>query len=524
MPRDFFSRHLYNKSQIVGNKPVDSEENNIDNQAQVISNQPVSHANYKPIFSISYDGEKNSGELGQLIKYEIDYEGLRYRSWKSYLDDDVTQTVIKRFVTWIIGGGLKLQSEPIDLILKSNKIELPSDFAKKIEAKFKLFSKSKKTDYNGIDNLHRIAKTVKINALVGGDCLVILRYIDNQVNVQIVDGNHVQSPFGRVDVKNGIETKDNKVVAYWIRNSYADYKRIEAYNSIGQEVAFLVYGLRYRIDNNRGIPLISTVLNTLGNLDRYKVATVASAEERAKIVYQIVHQEYSSGESPLAKNIVRAFNVDAEQNVPSDSDGNLLANNVAATTNKQTFNMPQGSEMKALDSKQELSFKDFYTTNVGLICATVGIPPEVALSKYDSNFSASRAALKDWEHTINVEREDFTFQFYQKIYDFWFEIQVLQNNIQAPGYIEAMATRNNEVIDSYRNARFVGANVPHIDPLKEVNAERAKLGKSGQSLPLTTAEAATEALNGGEFSTNIEKYSQELQSMKDKKIEEPIKQ
>jgi hypothetical protein len=481
---------------------------------------------YKPLFHVSYDGEKNTGELGVLTKYDLDYASLRHRSWKAYLDDEVTQTVIRRYVMWIIGGGLKLQSEPITSLLESENINIDNNkFTRTVEDRFRIYASSKYADFSSINNLDKLAKTAYLNAIVGGDVLTVLRVVKGEIKVQLIDGAHVCTPFygneikeaeGRGNtIKNGVEANNKgEHVAYWVKDKEGNFKRISAKGaSSNKELAFMVYGLRYRIDDNRGIPIISTVLETLGKLNRYKEATVSSAEERAKIVYQIVHENFSTGESPLAKNLAKAFNADADQDIPIDVNGKQLADTVAVSTNKQTFNMPVGSELKSLDTKNDIYFKDFYSVNVNSICACIGIPPEVALSKYDSNFSASRAALKDWEHTIGVERKEFSAQFYQKIYNLWFELNVLRNKIQAPGYINAMASGDFIVTEAYKNARFVGATVPHIDPLKEVLAERAKLGESGKSIPLTTAEAATEALNAGDFDSNLKQYIDEYEKV-----------
>lgn len=501
--------------------------------------EAASSGRYTPLFTVSYDGEKNSGELGTPVKYELDYANLRLRSWQSYLEDEVTQTVIKKFVTWIIGSGLKLQCEPVDEVLKQEKVLVNTqEFSKEVEARFRLYTTSKKGDYANIDNIQRLAKTAYINSIVGGDVLVIARIEPKtyNLNIQLVDGASIRTPFFGNEhleatkrgnkIKNGIETSPKgEHISFYVQKPDLKFERIEAKQAkTGYEVAFIVYGLRYRINDNRGIPLISTVLETLKKLDRYKEATVGSAEERAKIVYQIIHEQFSTGENPTISRMAKSFNVDAEQELPSDVNGNELARQVAVSTQKQVFNMPNGSEMKSLDSKNDIYFKDFYGVNVNLICATIGIPPEVALSKYDSNFSASRAALKDWEHTINVQRKEFSFQFYQKIYDLWLEVEILKNKIQAPGYINAKANGNELVLEAYRFARFVGANVPHIDPLKEVNAERAKLGASGASIPLTTAEASTEALNGGDFDTNLKKYATELADSIANKVVAPVKE
>jgi len=91
-----------------------------------------------------------------------------------------------------------------------------------------------------------------------------------------------------------------------------------------------------------------------------------------------------------------------------------------------------------------------------------------------------------------------------------FELEVLNKNISAPGYFTAMLAGDQMTMDAYKAGRFIGANVPHIDPLKEVEAERAKLGPLADQLPLTTVEKSTETLGGGDSENNIKKFSKEL--------------
>lgn len=514
-------------------KEIQKLRTELDSTKQAVIDASFSMGTFKPLFHVSYDGEKNMGELGTLTKYHLDYEGLRLRSWESYLVSDPTQTILKKFALWIIGGGLKLQSEPAESILQEEGVSLDvSKFAKSVEGRFKLYSASRKSDYSRLNNLDRIAKTAYLNSIIGGDVLVVLRVEDGQLNVQLIDGGHVKTPnFSKHEaeakdrgnkIKNGIETNARgEHINYFVQTRFDDVQVIPAKGEkSGKEMAFLVYGLEYRIDDNRGIPLISAVLETLKKLDRYKEATVGSAEERAKIPYVIEHTDNSTGENPFVKVLAKAQNVDSKQEVPIDINGKQLADLVAVSTNKTVVNMPNGASLKALDSKNDIYFKDFYGVNIEAICATIGIPPEVALSKYDSNFSASRAALKDWEHTIRVERKNFTFQFYQKIYNFWLELEILKGTIQAPGYTSAVAKNDELLLDAFRKARFVGSNVPHIDPLKEAQAERLKLGAAGAHLPLTTLADATEALNGGESSMNIIKYAKELDEAEEAGIEQ----
>lgn len=481
----------------------------------------AAHVRFTPIFTQSYNGEKTPGEIGPVKRFILDYRALRARSWQSYLESEITQDVINKFVLWIIGSGLKLQSEPVESVISSSfPIAGIKDMSKSLEARFRLYSGSKSSSYSSMQSLHNIAFEAKKNALIGGDVLVVNRLINGEIKTEIIDGEHVSTPI--LDTKtlsaardrgneiiNGIEQDPTgKHIAYYVRKTWKEFERIEAVGKqSGRLISYMVYGLRYRINNNRGIPLIAAVLESLKKLDRYKEATVGSAEERQKIPFTIEHDEISTGENIFVKKIAASKNVGGGANVVDP--GEIAAAQIAKTYQKEVYNLPRGARLVSLDTRNELTFKDFYTTNINLICAAIGIPPEVALSKYDSNFSASRAALKDWEHTILVNRKKFSEQFYQPFYNLWMELEIMKGNVSSNGYLNAVESGDSILIEAYRNARWTGPNVPHIDPLKEVAAERAKLGPDGEKIPLTTAEEATEALNGGDFEANQKRFAEE---------------
>lgn len=489
---------------------------------------------------LPFNGEKNLGGIGPIESYFIDYDGFRRRSWKAYLDNGDAQTILRKYLLWSIGSGLKLNSEPAIKILRQYKINLNAqEFNDIVEARFSIFAQSCESDYSGMNNLHKQASTCFLDSKVGGDMLCILRSIDSNLKIQLIDGEHLQNPLegssyiqqaqtaGNI-IKNGIEIDQyGKHVAYYIRNAGLEnggtndlsidltWQRVEAISqSSGLVQAFLVIGLNYRKDNVRGIPLLAAVMETLAYMERYKEATLGSAEEAAKIIYSIEHGKLSTGEDPLL-SMAKVARGQQGDKIPVDNEGNSVANKISVSTNKMAINMPRDSSLKAFTGGKELYFKDFYTINAEAVCATVGIPYPVAMSKYDSSYSSSRAAIKDWEHTLNVVRKDFVFQFYSKIYAYWLDLEILKGNIDAPGYLQARLSGNISVLEAYRCARFVGAAVPHIDPLKEVEAARAKLGATGINAPLSTVERETEVLNSGESYGNIEQYAIELQKIKD---------
>jgi lambda family phage portal protein len=500
----------------------------------------ASYGHYRVIGSVGFDGEKNYGEIGPIKDYFPDYNSLRARSWQMYLESEIAQTVLNNHIKWVIGAGLKLQSEPQKDILKQEGISINAqEFSKAVEGRFRMYCKSRMSDYADMRNLNWIESEAYKNSIIGGDVLVILRYVEDTVKVELIDGQHIQTPMYGSDyfpleqngtrIVNGIEINDRKQhVAYYVRKDYRtmEYERVPARGTDSDALmAFMVYGSTFRLDNYRGLPILSVMFETAKKLERYKEAVVGSAEERQKIAYFIKHEIFSTGEDPLYRSTLRAREVTnglKDGFVPRDDFGNELADKVAVSTGKQTINMPLGSSLEQLESKNELYFKEFYETNIMLFCAAAGIPYEVAMSRYDSNYSASRGAIKDWEHKLTVGRANFSLQFMQPIYDFWLEVQILQGKIKAPGYMKARIKNDRMALEAFRNARFVGPAVPHIDPVKEVEAERLKLGTAGAAIPLTTTEQAMETLGGGDSDAATEQFAQELEKAKKLGIKDPL--
>jgi capsid protein len=517
---------LFNPSNWFGNSPDVKQETPAPRPLAFVDPSSIG-----TVWTYSYNGEKNLGELGPPRDYVMDYGILRVRSWQSYVESEITQIAINRFATWAVATGLKLQATPkLSVIAVDGSLDFDdkaaAKFAEMSEARFQLYADSKLVSVSGEESLSQISKSVFKFAKIGGDCLVILRLKAGRVEIRVIDSQNIETPISRPKaagsnrIRHGVEIDANgKHIAYYVK-TYAKgyplgkYERIPAYSrATGLRVAFMVYGNKYRPDSVRGIPLLATVLETLKKLERYKEATVGSAEERQKIVYQIIHGVNSTGESHLRDAIVKSVN--ADDDIPRTEDGEILRGRVAATTNKTVINNTPDSKVEALESKNELYFKEFYDTNFDIVCAAVGIPPNVAKQRYDDNFSASRAAIKDWENTLRVERKDFADQFLNRVYEFWLFAEVLSGRVPAPGFLSAFMSKNTELLSAYSACRWVGAQVPHIDPVKEVKAERMKLGPLGETAPLSTIEASTERLDSGDSATNISTFSNEYNRLKE---------
>lgn len=469
-----------------------------------------------PIISKTFDGEKSIGELGVVLNSIPDYQRLRLRAYNAEMTSDLVKIITERFFQWVVGSGLKLQSEPNKELLQLEGVNTDIEaFKKNIEARFNVFSKSKFADYSGMQNLHQKALEVYKTAFIGGDCLVVCRIENNSLNVEVIDGCHIKTPYNTNFIK---ETKDRENyiahgielnskgehIAFYIEKKDFKFERVSVYGEKSKrKLAWLVYGERKRVDHVRGISQLSQVLEKLTKLDRYTEASVGKAEQAANIANFIEHNNYSTGEGILDKAIQQKMKVTGiVQDGYSLADG--LANRITETTSNQTFNMPIGATIKSFSTEIETNFEQFYKAILNTLCASIGVPSEVAMQMYNSNYSASRAAINSFGYVVDLGRDKFSEDFYKPIYKLFLEVEVLKNKVPANGFISALQSNDFMIIEAYSQCRFIGKNMPHIDPLKEVKAIKEMI-----DLGIISREQATEDLNKGDWETNNEKIIKE---------------
>jgi len=480
----------------------------------------------------AFDGEKTPGELGTPVNIVPEHQGLRYRAYEANLKSDIVKIITGKFFTWVVGNGLKLQAEPNeDALLTEGISEDLSQFKTHVEARFKVFSSSKLSDFAGMENLHRRASEAFKTAFLSGDALIILRVINQTVKVQVIDGAEVMNPVLESKFYQEAKDRGNKIihgieldsknqhVAYFVKiegkdNLLYEFERIESKTKEGRLMAWMIYGDKHRSNHHRGIPKITAILEKVDKLDRYTEASVGGAEERAKIAFSIEHNSTSTGESPLVDAMRKNMGPTGE--VTSYDDGDKISKVITRTTGKQAFNMPIGAKLNALDSKQEDNYAPFFDALFMQISASIDMPPEVALQKYSSNYSASRAATNGWGYIVVKYRKDFAFDFYQNFYNLWLEVEILKGKLKSPSLLKAYLNNDEFVIECFSGSKFTGLNMPHIDPLKEVKAIREMLGDQmkGQ-LPLISHERASEELNQGEWYDNFTKFKTETDIGKD---------
>lgn len=501
----------------------------------------VTDSGYKPVYGVYYNGEKNQGAAGPLMKYFNDYYGLRLRCEQLHKESEICQALCNKYDAWVLGRSIRLKSEPQIKTLNLLGIPVTEDelepFNQNVESLWHLYSTTTMCDYSDQRSLQELAHEALQSSFRGGDVLVILRVIDGLVKVQLVDTSNLITPptasSNGVDmvlqngnrVRWGVEIDDTgKHLRYWLRTNSLNYTSIDAYDSIGMRRAMLLTFRKDTVDAVRGYPALSGGIETAKMEADYRNYTLQAAKTNASVAYTIEHNRDSDGEDPMAsrratrEQYPRTGN--PNDNMAVDMNGIALAKNVTALTGNTTINMPIGSKMVAHQSTKEINTTEYCNFQYKILGAMIGMPVCVALSEYNDSFSASRMAGKDWEHTFLSARDKFTKEFFNPIYELQMFLWVsdAKNKIKAKGFIDAVIKGNRMIKEAWLNCRWTGDMFPDIDPLKTVNFLRKAIGND--FMPLITNEEASEILGQGDYSAILRQVGKELEQAEENGIED----
>lgn len=151
------------------------------------------------------------------------------------------------------------------------------------------------------------------------------------------------------------------------------------------------------------------------------------------------------------------------------------------------------------------AFKDFVDTLFTIIGAGMGIPKEVLIKKYESNYTAARGALLDFWKEVRVYRTAFNDNFNQPIYEQWLAEAIATGRIEAPGFFDDPAIRQ-----AWCGCLWMGTSMGHVDPLKEVNAAEKRI-----QLNISTEEQEASEYNGNNWDANVRQRRKEISAFAD---------
>ena len=429
---------------------------------------------------------------------------LRQRSRDLYTGVPLAAAALKKMRTSVVGRGLRLKSQVDFRFLKISE-EQARELESRIEREFALWADSPDCDAERIDNFCELQQLAFLNWLLSGDVLALMPLkkragVPYELTIRLIEADRISTPPDMVYVPNiesGVEKDDSgEVVAYWVCSKHplgaykgqepAKWTRVKAYGDITGRRNALFLCSRERIGQVRGVPFIAPVIEALKQLGRYTDAELMAAVISGMFTV-FIEKDGVSEEIPLGEM------------EPVD-EGDRTAAGAIRLGNGAIVDLQEGEKANAINpGRPNANFDGFVRAVCAQIGAAVEIPYEVLMSKFGSNYSASRAALLEAWRTFRMHRSWLENDFCQPVFEEFMCEAVAKGRINAPGFFSDPLIRK-----AYCGAKWSGPAQGQIDPLKEVNAAVVRVQNG-----FSTRDAEALELTNSSFFANVGQLSAE---------------
>ena len=474
---------------------------------------------------------------------DIDYNlaTLRDRSYSLSIGSPVGSAMIKTFVSGVVNEGLKLFPR-----LNHTALGLTIDEARSWEERtkqeFELWSENIECDYyrrNTFRELQRIAFT---NQLVDGDSFCLFRrrssasqnpyslrlqlieagrvsnpvgfemgrYVDGQIgskknyqstNLMIYQSN-VEMLKGNSRIVNGVEVDNSGVLkALWIANKIFNelsttkpittWQRVKVFGERSGEQNLCFLCNDSRIEQFRGEPILSPVIEIIKNISRYSDSELTSAILKTyfSLFFTQTFNDRAYGLNQILPNAKQETELDLSR--VEIGPGTLT-------------DLPPGVDVKSVSPAGAAStFESFTVQLLKQVGAAVNLPYEVLLKNFQSSYSASKAALLQAENEFRQRRQAFIVDFCEPIYKAFLAEAVALGRIDAPGFFEDALQKK-----LWTSADWNNETSHALDIQKEIQAAEKKI-----ALGLSTYTKESALLNGSDFTENLKQLAKEKKLM-----------
>lgn len=465
--------------------------------------------NYKASYPLNADLEVRPYEL----------RVSKDKALKLSVENAIGSGLIQNMVNGTVGYELTLETSVSSNILTTNKDKINKN-SQLIEEYWNLWAKSPDAcDVNREHTFGDMARTAAFNAYATGDVLQFIgirnwngiyvpmvRFYDGRSVCNEDDGDNTE------DQVNGVRlNKNGDTVGYTIKTEkgYADYeyKNVDARAKYpGSQIDRLQYNLittsRVQPNQKRGRPLLLPVMQNLVMMEKFSDAEIIKAVIQSYITAFIERDKelIDHGDTDLANDpLLGQLDADKKSGESGTYDKPITMGPGYVNT------LAPGEKVVMTESKSPTTeFWKFMEGNLKIVAMGIQQPYEVALQVFNSNYSASQAAIQAAARRWDTDRKLLADQMMQPVYELFVWLMVAQGIINCPGYQEKPFVRA-----AWNNARWHGPVILNIDPVKNAMAATLRLNNM-------TSTYEDESRNvGKDFDKVADRRAQEEEILKD---------
>ena len=472
---------------------------------------------------MSYASHGASSTLNSLIGWIVDAGNaedsidlqsskLRQRARDLFEGGGLARSGPETLTTSVVGWGIQPKPK-IDGDFLGMTDGAREEAEQAILREWKLWADNTMCDAERQQNFYGLQQLAFLSMLMSGDVFALFGMKENkrtpyQTTVRLLEADRICNPDSSGDseskesdsggrIIDGVEIdREGAVIRYHIAsrspiagndNSELTWKPIDAYGKKTGYPNILHIMTWERPEQRRGIPFVSAEIELIKQFTRYMNAELAGKVVSAMLTIFITSEE-DDGKAGMEDA------VNEDEKVTDDDLKLELAPGAI-------YDLPPGKKVATVDPKRsDTQFDSFVNTCITVIASSMGIPKEVLIKKYESNYTAARAALLDFWRTVRVYRTRFNTAFNQPIYEQWLSEAVAAGRIDAPGFFDDPAVRL-----AWCGCSWMGASMGHVDPLKEVNAAEVRIRNN-----ITTEEQEAMEYNGNDRSAIVRQRKKEI--------------
>lgn len=416
----------------------------------------------------------------------------------------IGRAAIETSCTGAISSGLKLYPRPKADILKIS-AEQARDWARQVKNEFELWSGTVQCDFLRRNTFSEIQVILYKSYLRDGDAFVIFRRRKGEpysLKIQMIEAGRVSNPIAGLSVFNSVEMASQKkggrivngvevdrygrLEAIWVSNKIADeisitepvtkWQRVKVHGDLTGLLNVLHICADNRPDMYRGEPYLAPVIETMKNILRY-------------------------GEAELQSAIIKSFfSVFFTQPEVNHDINNILGDEPCVDPSEYklgpgTLNsLPRGVGVTSINSSNaQDTFEPFTTAFLTQIGAALNLPYELLMKKFQSSYSASKAALLQAEEEFRARRNCFIQDFCKPVYEQFLIEAISLGRIKAPGFFD-----NPLIKMAWLNSDWRTETNHLLDAQKELAASKMKI-----EMGLSTHEVESALLCGSDWFENM---------------------
>ena len=460
---------------------------------------------------------------------------LRQRSRALYMGAPVATSAVRTVRTNVVGTGVVPRPRP-DAVALGMTPEQADEWSDAARREFSLWASDRPScDAQGLNDFWELQQLVVQSWLMSGDTFVLVsRHKASamrpyQLRLRVVEADRVSTPWeagsgvGSVAARtmpaavttgrnpdngnliyDGVEVSPTgEVAAYWVCNHHpfevgdgpTEYRRVPAVGTkTGLPNVLHVFEAE-RPDQYRGVPYLAQAIEPLLQMRRYTNAELDAA------VIQASFAAFVKTDDPTDN----PFNEVGDGTGAPDADESRDENEYEIGPGTVNFMLPGEDVTFADPSRPASGFDAFVTSMATQVGAALEIPADLLLKKFNSSYSASRAALMEAWKGFRMRRSWLVNDFCRPVWELFVSEAVALGRLDAPGFFTDPARRA-----AWLGCEWIGPSQGQLDPTKEINAELAAVGAG-----ITTREAAAVRINGSDWDENVARLRRENQALLD---------